>query len=444
MACEPKSATRRPRREEARGSPWDTRTRRGTNAALDRIVTRIRVAAADSGYASEIAGSSNPRHGDTLRCSFDRAETFAIGVEEELLLVDRSHSLSPVAAQLLAFLGDDDRFHPELSPSQIEIVSGTHPDAAGAVADLVRGRRRVIDALNGEARLVGLAAHPICDLLPAVSPGSRYAAIEQRYRWAAHRAGLAAGVHVHLGVPGADRLLAIYNALRGLMPQIAALAAAAPFFAGRDTGLASVRPKLCDALPRQGVGPAFATWDDVADLLAWGARSGAFLDHTELWWECRLHPGFGTIEVRVPDAQSSTGEVEALATVVLCMVRWLAARHDAGQRLPAHGSLAISENRWRATTDGVEGELIDLDRMRLVRARDLLERLLDQISEYARSATEARALERARRRLDWPHPRQQRATVMRGGLEALIAESADLTENVEHAPSPQGVGGRYE
>ena len=302
----------------------------------------------------------------------------------------------------------------------------------------------MIDALNGEARLVGLAAHPICDLLPAVSPGSRYAAIKRRYRWAAHRAGLAAGVHVHLGVPGADRLLAVYNALRGLMPQIAALAASAPFFAGRDSGLASVRPKLSDALPRQGVGPAFANWNDVADLLAWGARSGAFRDHTELWWECRLHHGFGTIEIRVLDAQSSTGDVEALATLVHCTVRWLAARHDAGQSLPAHASFAISENRWRAATDGVEGELIDLDRMRIAPTRNLLEQLLDQAGEHAQSTAETRALERARRRLEFPHPRRQRATVMCGGLEALIEESADVTENREHTPSPQGVGGRYE
>jgi gamma-glutamyl:cysteine ligase YbdK (ATP-grasp superfamily) len=126
------------------------------------------------------------------------------------------------------------------------------------------------------------------------------------------------------------------------------------------------------------------------------------------------------------------------------MGRWLAARHDAGQLLPAHASFAISENRWRAATDGVEGELIDLDRMRIARTRDVLEQLLDQINAHAQSEVETRALERARRRLDSPHPRRQRATVMRGGLEALIAESADVTENGGRMPSPQGVGGRYE
>ena len=317
-------------------------------------------------------------------------------------------------------------------------MSGIHLDAAGAVVDLVQGRRRVVAALNGEARLVGLAAHPTCDLLPAVSPGSRYAAIEQRYRWAAHRAGLAAGVHVHLGVPGADRLLAVYNALRGLMPQIAALAASAPFFAGRDSGLASVRPKLSDALPRQGVGPAFATWDDVADLLAWGLDQAPSSITPSSGGSAVCIPGLARSRCACPTRNRSAGEVEALATVVHCMVRWLAARHDAGQPLPAHASFAISENRWRAATDGVEGELIDLDRMRIARTRSLLEELLDQISEHAQSAAETRALERAHRRLDSPHPRRQRATVLRGGLEALIEESADVTEEQREYAQPAG------
>ena len=88
----------------------------------------------------------------------------------------------------------------------------------------------------------------------------------------------------------------------------------------------------------------------------------AIPDRDELWWECRLHAGFGTIEVRAPDVQAAIADVEVIATLVHTLVRELAARHAAGDQLPAHQAFAISENRWRAATDGVEGELIDLER----------------------------------------------------------------------------------
>src|SRR5204863_652197 len=142
--------------------------------------------------------------------------------------------------------------------------------------------------------------------------------------------------------------------------EVAALAAAAPYFAARDTGLASIRPKLADALPHQGVAPSFASWREYAALLAWGRRTGAFPDHTKLWWECRLHPGFGTIEVRVADAQASPEDVESIVAVVCCLARWLLATYERGEPLPSHPAWAIAENRWRAAADGVEGELIDL------------------------------------------------------------------------------------
>jgi carboxylate-amine ligase len=244
------------------------------------------------------------------------------------------------------------------------------------------------------------------------------------------RAGLAGGLHIHLGVPGADRLLAVYNALRGYMPEVAALAAAAPYFAGQDSGLASIRPKLADALPRQGVAPPLPNWAAFAEMLAWGARTGAFLDRAELWWECRLHPGFGTIEVRAPDVQAAIADVEVIATLVHALVRELAGRHAAGDQLPAHEAFAISENRWRAATDGVEGELIDLERMRLAPARERIRTLITRVADHAVSDRESRALERGLGRLDDPHPRRQRALAARGGVAALIAGIADTTEAV--------------
>ena len=373
----------------------------------------------------------NPSTGiaDDLRALFDRADDFTVGVEEELLLVEPT-TFEPVEAgpRLLAEVLDHDRFRAELSPAQIEIVSPACTAPADAVRALVAGRREASAALNGEARLAGLGVHPFAEAWSGISPGPRFELIERRFRWAARQGGLAAGVHVHLGIPGADTLLAVYNALRGYMPELAALAAAAPFFAGRDTGLASIRPKLADAFPNQGVAPAFAAWSDYASLLSWGIRTGSFPDHTKLWWECRLHPGFGTIEVRVPDAQAPAANVEAVATVAWSLARWLAERHGRGEPLPAHPAWAIAENRWRASADGAEGALVDLDLMRSVATRSRIRETLSRIVPYAGGPAGERAVERALLMLERPGPRVHRDVAAARGLPGLVAWAADRTE----------------
>jgi carboxylate-amine ligase len=323
---------------------------------------------------------------------------------------------------------DHDRFRAELSPAQIEIVSPVCTEPSDAVRALVAGRREAFAALNGEARLAGLGAHPFAEPWSGISPGPRFELIERRFRWAARQGALAAGLHVHLGIPGADTLLAVYNGLRGYMPELAALAAAAPFFAGRDTGLASIRPKLADAFPNQGVAPAFAAWGDYASLLSWGIRTGSFRDHTKLWWECRLHPGFGTIEVRVPDAQASAASAEAVVTVAWSLARWLAERHGRGEPLPAHPAGVITENRWRAAADGLEGTLVDLDRMRPVATRSRVGDVLSRIGPYAGGPAGERAVERALTTLERPAPRVHRDVAAARGLPGLVAWAADRTE----------------
>ena len=373
----------------------------------------------------------NPSAGiaDDLRALFDRADEFTVGVEEELLLVDAA-TFEPVEVgpRLVSEVLDHDRFHAELSPAQIEIVSPVCTAPAEAVRALVAGRREASAALNGEARLAGLGTHPFAEPWSGISPGPRFELIERRFRWAARQGGLAAGLHVHLSIPGADTLLAVYNALRGSMPELAALAAAAPFFAGRDTGLASIRPKLADAFPNQGVAPAFAAWGDYASLLSWGMRTGSFPDHTKLWWECRLHPGFGTIEVRVPDAQASAANVETIVTVAWSLARWLAERHGRGEPLPAHPVWAITENRWRAAADGVEGALVDLDLMRPGGTRSRIRELLSRIFPYAGGPAGERAIERALIMLERPAPRVHRDVAAAGGLPRLVAWAAERTE----------------
>jgi glutamate---cysteine ligase / carboxylate-amine ligase len=381
-----------------------------------------------TGIATRTPNPSAGIAGD-LRALFDRADEFTVGVEEELLIVDPvSFELVAAAPRLLAEVLDDDRFRAELSPAQIEIVSPVCTSPADAVRAILAGRREASAALAGEARLAGLATHPFAEPWSGISPGPRFELIELRFRWAARQGGLAAGLHVHVAVPGADTLLAVYNALRGYMPELAALAAAAPFFAGRDTGLASIRPKLADALPNQGVAPAFAGWGGYASLLSWGRRTGSFPDHTKLWWECRLHPGFGTIEMRVPDAQSAAADVETVATVAWALARWLAERYARGEPLPAHPAWAITENRWRAAADGVEGELVDLDLMRPVATRARIRDLLSRIGPHAGGRAAEHAVERALIMLERPASRVHRDVAAARGLPGLVAWAADRTE----------------
>ncbi len=153
--------------------------------------------------------------------------------------------------------------------------------------------------------------HPFAAPLGELNGGERYDLTADEYGDIA-RSQLVCALQVHVAVGGADRTLAVYNGLRPWLPLVAALAANAPFHAGRDTGLASIRPKIGEQLPRQGIPPAIGSWEAFAAALAWGAASGAVPEPRRWWWELRPHPAYGTLEVRVPDAQSTVAEAGAV------------------------------------------------------------------------------------------------------------------------------------
>jgi glutamate---cysteine ligase / carboxylate-amine ligase len=364
------------------------------------------------------------------RAAFDDARHLSVGVEEELLLVDpQSLDLAPVAAAVLRRLEADPRFKHELSAAQVELVTPVCAHVPEAMAALAGARSRLRAAAGGLARLAGAGAHPFAAEWADFSPGERYAALAARYRWAARRGALCAGLHVHVGVRGADRALAVWNALRGFMPELLALAANAPYLGGRDTGLATVRPKLAESLPRQGVAPAFASFEAYADVVRRGVAGGAFADAGELWWECRLHPVLGTLEVRVPDAQSSLADAGAIAALVHALVARLCERHDAGEALPRPAALLVAENRWRALADGAGGTLLDLDGGPSQPARRRLEALIDDCAPAAARLDAAALLDGARTLLEQPPAERQRAVARREGLRGLVAWLADRTES---------------
>lgn len=362
-----------------------------------------------------------------LRAAFDAATPLTVGAEEEVMVLDpASLDLTPRAPQLLAALAGDPRVKAELPAAQIEVLTPPLDSAERVAAELVAGRRRALEAADAVGvRLAAAGVHPFAPPEGELSPGERYAALGEDYGVVIRRQ-LVFGLQVHVAVGGAERTLAVYNALRSHLPELAALAANAPFHAGHDTGLASIRPTICTTLPRQGVPPAIAGWESFADDLAWGAAAGTVPEPRRWWWELRPHPRFGTLELRVPDAQSTIADAEAVIAVAHALVARLAERHDAGEPLEPAPSWRIAENRWLALRHGLDGELADLrtGERRATRAR--LSALLDELEPLAARLGGARGLARARTLIEaGGGAARQRAAAEHGGLRAVVAALAD-------------------
>jgi carboxylate-amine ligase len=210
-------------------------------------------------------------------------------------------------------------------------------------------------------------------------------------------------------VTGAERAVAVFNALRSYLPELAALAANAPFHEGHDSEMASIRPKISEGLPRQGVPPPVADIDELAGAL----------------WELRLHPVLGTVEVRAPDQQTTVGETAAVAAVVHALVADLAARHDAGESLAVHPSWRIAENRWAAGRYGLAGTLADLDTGARQPTRERVMALLDRLGPRATDQGCDRELAGARLMALQNGAERQRAVAGEGDLRALVGWLAD-------------------
>ncbi len=341
-----------------------------------------------------------------------------------MLLDPDSFELAPCAPQVLSLLGDDPRFKLELPAAQLEIVTSPCRNAQLAADQLAAARTDLRDALDGRLRAAAAGAHPFSDGVGVLNSGPRYDAISAEYGSVARRQ-LVFALHVHVAISGADRALAVYNALRCYLPELAALAGNAPFYEGKDTGLASVRPKLCELLPRQGVPPEIASWPELAAALRWGAAYGRFKEPRQWWWELRLHPLHGTLELRVPDAQSTAEDTAAVAAVAQALVADLAQRYDADENLPSAATWQIEENRWSACRFGLEGELSDLLTGERTPTRERLLGLLESLDGHGARLGCAAALVHARAMVDENGAVKQRRIAAAKDLRGLMQTLSD-------------------
>lgn len=330
-----------------------------------------------------------------LRVAFDRSVlSLTVGVEEELMLIDPSSGrLVPRIEQVLRSVAGDERFGTELRASQVELVTRPYLSAADVGRELALARLDLAAATGEDIALLACGAHPTASDPGPITDGERYRAIARENPWAA-RFLLTCGLHIHVAVADGDRALAVYNALRSFLPELATLSANSPFHASSGTGVGSARLHLNRSLPRHGVPPAFRDWDAYVDLIDWGRAGDAIPDAGYHWWDLRLHPGFGTVELRVCDTQTEISDTVALVAFAQTLVAWLAQRHDAGERLPVHDGHRIAESVALGLQMGAPRSLLCLDTGERQPTSDRIERLLEELEPTAAELGTSAELER--------------------------------------------------
>ena len=348
--------------------------------------------------------------------AFGRAAPFAIGVEEELLLVDAATlALDHDASALLARM--DGRVKPDLYEAEVETASPVSRDAAEATAAL--GEMRAALRRAG-ATPIGAGIHPdgAFGEAPHV-PGERYAAIGESMRGLVRRTPSCA-LHVHVGMPEPATAIAAFNGLRGFLPLLQGLAAHSPFWHGRDSGFASARAQLFRGFPRAVIPPAFEDYGAYEAYVEDWLSAGDAPDYTYLWWDLRPHPRLGTVELRAMDAQSRLGAVCGLAA----LVHGLAVACAGGQAPAPPTGPGLVEASFRAGRDGLAATLSWRDELRPLRevagealalARDHLPdpRPLEEVERILREGNGADRMRAA-----------YAAGGMRAVLERLVAETA--------------------
>ncbi len=317
------------------------------------------------------------------------AETFAaatdltVGVEEEFSIIDpRTLELVPRFEHLRDAAGEDpllrDGVAGELISSEIEIISGAGADLHDALRSQRERRRRMFALAAREGVALGATGtHPWADYREQpIIDTEHYRRVEDGLKYVAWRNNTFS-LHVHVGVRDIDRAVRACDRLRPVLPLLLAISANSPFLDGRDSGLHSARTQsFTKSFPRCGVPDAFGGWAAYREYIEFLVRTGSIVEFTQVWWSVRPHFAFGTVEVRICDAQASAQESEALAgLLVACIAQ---AVRDVDERAPFEhpAPRLIEENMWRAIRFGLDGRLIDLDRAREYPAREAIERLL--------------------------------------------------------------------
>ncbi len=361
---------------------------------------------------------------------------FTLGIEEEFQLIDpETGELVSRAAEVLDGGASQARFQSELFRSVIETATPVCNDADEAIENVRALRGELIDRARDEGLLVAAAGtHPWARYEEQdLTRSDRYDELRRQVRWPFERS-LVFGQHVHVGVGSAEEAVTAMNALRAFVPLLLSLSVNAPYWRGMDTGLASVRLRIFESMPRSGLQPRFDDWRDLQLTVDTLRKAGAMEDLSKIWWDVRPRPSLGTVEVRVCDAVPDPELSVALAGLIQAIVARATHAHQAGEHLALlHVDQVVAENRWRAMRDGTRARLIhvgedrEVDLLAVPEALELTKLLLEEEIELLGLEAQMETLSQVAARHEMGAERQRAVHSETGELSDVILDVAERT-----------------
>jgi carboxylate-amine ligase len=323
------------------------------------------------------------------REQFQEGKDFTVAIEEEfavldpasLGLVNRFEDLQAAAAG-----GElEEHLAGELIASEVEVRTGRCETFEEVASKLAERRSQLLTLADGLGIALGATgAHPWSPWQEQrIIDTPHYRRNDELLRYVVWRNNTF-GLHVHIGIRGADRAVAVCNALRTYLPDLLALSASSPFVEDVYTYLHSARTQIFTRMfPRCGIPDTFESWDEYERFLRFLYGTGSVTEHTQLWWSVRLHLAYPTVEIRICDGQPELAEARSLAALGYALAARIARAYDEGEPLPVYPHRLIEENLWRAIRHGLAGELIALGTDRVRPARQALEELVDWVLPVA-------------------------------------------------------------
>jgi glutamate---cysteine ligase / carboxylate-amine ligase len=368
---------------------------------------------------------------------FGQGDPYTLGVEEEYMLLDGQtfDLVQHIDTVLAAVAGHElePRINAELMQSVLEIATPVCHTPAEVAEQLRHIRGYVCGIARERGMRVGSAGtHPFSLFeRQRITARDRYRALVDQLQYVARRE-LIFGMHIHVAVDDPDKAIQVVN---GLLPHIGpllALSASSPFWRGEPTGLCSSRQMVFAAFPRSGPPPRFKSYAEYAEVVGQLEKTGSIADYTHIWWDIRLHPHLGTIEVRICDAVTRLEHVIAIVAYCQALVKLFSERYDRGEQITSYHRILTTENKWLAGRYGLEAPLMDLatGRRNRVAAAQLIRRTLKEIEPHARELSSDRELEGIEEILRNGNgaDRQLRVFNANRDIVEVVSEIADTTE----------------